>query len=113
MTLFKPLCPSVEQEDVLLLGLIHTGLRVSVVQGSIVQAMASGANAAGDVLVGPVVFITREKKELRGQKSLCVPKTEHQICKTHVSAPMSLQGGGQAGDLLLCVCAQLCLEMGP
>ena len=112
MTLFKPLCPSVEQGDVLLPGPLRTGLCVSVVQVSMAQAMAGGANSAGDMLFGPVVFITRKKSELLGQKSRCVPKAEHQVCKTHVSAPMSLQGGRvvRAGDLLLCVCVCVCVR---
>lgn len=85
---------------------IHTGLRISVVQVSMAQAVAGGPNWAGDMLFGPVVFISGEKEELLGQKSWCVPKAEHQICKPHMSAPMSLQGRGvvRAGDLLLYVC---------
>ena len=111
VTLFKPLCPSVEQGDVLLPGPLCTGLCVSVVQVSMAQAVAGGANSAGDMLFGPVVFITRKKSELLGQKSRCVPKAEHQVCKTHVPAPMSLQGGRvvRAGDLLLCVCVCVCV----
>lgn len=43
---------------------------------------------------GPVGFISREKELLLGQKCRRVLKAQHQTCKTHVSAPMSLQDRG-------------------
>lgn len=79
-------------------------------------SVAGGPNSAEDMLFGPVVFISGEKEEPLGQKSRCVPKAEHQICKFRVSAPMSLQGRGvvRPGYLLLYVCAHSwCLDMGP
>lgn len=72
MILFKPLYPFVEQEYVLLLGPIHAGFSVSVI-----QAVANGV--AGDMLLSPVVFITRAKTELLGQKSQCALKAEDQM----------------------------------
>lgn len=71
--------------------------------------MADGARAAGDMLLGLVVFIPGEKKEPLGQKSWCVPKAERSMCTPHVSAPIALWRGGElrAGDLLL-ACACLC-----
>lgn len=63
-----------------------------------------GANLTGDMLLGPVVFISREKSKWLGQEFRCVPAAEHGICKTCVSAGWRSSQGWRAAA----VCAQSC-----
>lgn len=58
-----------------------------------------GANLTGDMLLGPVVFISREKSKWLGQEFRCVPAAEHGICKTCVSAGWRSSQGWRAASV--------------